>query len=307
MSENAITRRSFLAGSAGVAAVAAGAGFMSFGAWEQADASGTKDVESHTAYSLCNSCSSKCGFKGYVVDGKLTKMIGEPGHPHCEGTLCGRAYGYASIAYSEDRLTDPLKKNAKGEFEKISWDQAYSEIAEKVKSIIGSDGPEALAMVQDPRPSGSYYTKRFMQALGSANVYTHGAACNMSKNAGFTQVIGAGDYLADVENAKACMFIGRSYADAIRPSQLHALEKAHERGAYIVLVDPRLNNSIAFADEWLPINPGTDLALVLAMSTCSSTAACTTRSSWPSRRPASTSGPPPWDSTRPSGQLRSPA
>ncbi|WP_418243239.1 molybdopterin-dependent oxidoreductase, partial [Ellagibacter isourolithinifaciens] len=136
MSENAITRRSFLAGSAGVAAVAAGAGFMSFGAWEQADASGTKDVESHTAYSLCNSCSSKCGFKGYVVDGKLTKMIGEPGHPHCEGTLCGRAYGYASIAYSEDRLTDPLKKNAKGEFEKISWDQAYSEIAEKVKSII---------------------------------------------------------------------------------------------------------------------------------------------------------------------------
>ena len=266
MSENNVTRRSFLAGSAGVAAVAAGAGFMSFGAWEQADASGTKDVESHTAYSLCNSCSSKCGFKGYVVDGKLTKMIGEPGHPHCEGTLCGRAYGYASIAYSEDRLTDPLKKNAKGEFEKISWDQAYSEIAEKVKSIIGSDGPEALAMVQDPRPSGSYYTKRFMQALGSANVYTHGAACNMSKNAGFTQVIGAGDYLADVENAKACMFIGRSYADAIRPSQLHALEKAHERGAYIVLVDPRLNNSIAFADEWLPINPGTDLALVLAMS-----------------------------------------
>ena len=55
-------------------------------------------------------------------------------------------------------MTDPLKKNAKGEFEKISWDQAYSEIAEKVKSIIGSDGPEALAMVQDPRPSGSYYT-----------------------------------------------------------------------------------------------------------------------------------------------------
>ena len=68
------TAGSFLAGSAGVAAVAAGAGFMSFGAWEQADASGTKDVESHTAYSLCNSCSSKCGFKGYVVDGKLTKI-----------------------------------------------------------------------------------------------------------------------------------------------------------------------------------------------------------------------------------------
>ena len=131
MSENAITRRSFLAGSAGVAAVAAGAGFLSFNAWEQADARGTSDIDHHTAHSLCNSCSSKCGFTGYVVDGKLGKMIGDANHPNCEGTLCGRGYGFASIAYNEDRLTDPLKKNG-GKFEKITWDQAYSEIAEKV-------------------------------------------------------------------------------------------------------------------------------------------------------------------------------
>lgn len=45
-------------------------------------------------------------------------------------------------------------------------------------------------MVQDPRPSGKYYTKRFMNALGSPNVYTHGAACNLSKESGFTQAIG---------------------------------------------------------------------------------------------------------------------
>ncbi len=67
-------------------------------------------------------------------------------------------------------------------------------------------------------------------------------------------------------NSKMTMFIGRSYADAIRPSSVAALQQAHENGAHIVLVDPRLNNSIAFADEWVPINPGTDLALILAMS-----------------------------------------
>ena len=265
MSENAITRRSFLAGSAGVAAVAAGAGFLSFNAWEQAAAGETKDIDAQTAHSLCNSCSSKCGFTAYVTDGKLDKMIGDENHPNCEGTLCARGYGYASIAYSEDRLTDPLKKVG-GKYEAISWDQAYQEISDKVKSIIDSDGPEALAMVQDPRPSGSFYTKRFMNALGSANVYTHGAACNMSKNAGFTQVIGTGDYSSDVENSKMTMFIGRSYADAIKPSQLHAMQKAHENGAELVIVDPRLNNSIAFADEWVPINPGTDLAFILAMA-----------------------------------------
>lgn len=266
MSEHAITRRGFLAGSAGVAAVAATSGFVSFGAWEKAHADQAANGETKTVHSLCNACSSKCGFTAYVVDGRLTKLIGDADHPYAKGKLCARGYGYSQIAYSKDRLTDPLKKNEKGTFEAISWDQAYGEIAEKVKDIIASDGPQALAMVQDPRPSGKYYTKRFMNALGSANVYTHGAACNLSKEAGFTQVIGTGNYSSDMANSKMTMFIGRSYADAIRPSSVASLQKAHDKGAHIVLVDPRCNNSIKFADEWVPINPGTDLALVLAMA-----------------------------------------
>ncbi len=267
MSENALTRRGFLAGSAAVAAAAAGAGYVGFDSWKQAVAADEQSGgETKTVHSLCNACSTKCGFTAYVVDGVLTKMIGDEAHPYCEGTLCARGHGYASIAYSEDRLTDPLKKNAEGGFDVISWEQAYSEIAEKVRSIIDEAGPEALAIVQDPRPSGKYYSQRFMNALGSANVYTHGVACNMSKNSGFAQVIGASDYVSDVENSKMTMFIGRSYADAIRPSSLHALQKAHEKGAYLVLVDPRCNNSIAFADEWVPIKPGTDLALILGMA-----------------------------------------
>ena len=267
MSEHAITRRSFLAGSAGAVALTAAAGYVSFDAWEQAHADdGAQGGETKTVHSLCNACSSKCGFTAYVVDGRLTKLIGDEDHPYAQGKLCARGYGYSQIAYSKDRLTDPLKKNDKGAFEAISWDQAYSEIAEKVKAIIADKGPQALAMVQDPRPSGKYYTKRFMNALGSANVYTHGAACNLSKESGFTQAIGAASYASDMENSKMTMFIGRSYADAIRPSSVVELQRAHENGAHIVLVDPRCNNSIAFADEWVPINPGTDLAFLLAMS-----------------------------------------
>lgn len=266
MSENAITRRSFLAGSAGVAAAAA-VGFTSFGAWQQAHAEEEAgEGRTETVHTLCNACSSKCGYTAYVVDGKLTKLIGDPQNPNASGHLCARGYGYSQIAYSKDRLTDPLKKNAQGSFEAISWDQAYAEIAEKVRAIIDEDGPEALALVQDPRPSGSYYSKRFMTALGSPNCYTHGAACNLSKVSGITQAIGAGDWVSDVENSKMTMFIGRSYCDGIRPSQVAALEKGFENGANIVMVDPRCNNSTAFATEWVPITPGTDLALVLAMS-----------------------------------------
>lgn len=265
MTDYSITRRSFLAASAGVAAVAAGSGFLGFSAWEaeQAHAAGEKKA----VHSLCNSCSSKCGFTAYVgEDGRFTEMVGDADHPYCDGTLCARGYGYASIAWSEDRLTDPLKKNDQGKFEAISWDQALSEIAEKTQAIIASDGPQSLIMIQDPRPSGSYYTKRFMNALGSANVYTHGVSCNMSKNSGMTQAIGAADFTADVSNANMIMFLGRSYADGIRPASLHQLRDAHAKGVHIVMVDPRYNNSCLYADEWVPIKPGTDLALILAMA-----------------------------------------
>lgn len=266
MSENAITRRSFLAGSAGVAALAAAGGYMSFGAWEQAYADEPEnDQGSWSAYTMCNACSSKCGYKAYVKRGRLSKLIPSEHDAHARGKICARGYGYPSFVYSEDRLTDPLKKNDKGEFEAISWEQAYQEIGEKVKAIIDANGPEALALVQDPRPSGAFYTKRFLDALGSPNYYTHGAACNLSKASGFAQVIGAGDFQSDISNTKMIMYIGRSVADAIRPSHLQDLQAAHENGAKIVMVDPRCNNSTVFADEWLPINPGTDLAFILAM------------------------------------------
>ncbi len=266
MSEKAITRRSFLAGSAGVATLVAG-GFVGFGSWKQAKAAEkTEQPVLATAHSMCNACSSKCGFTAYTIDGKLRKLIGDAENPMCKGKLCARGYGYSQIAYSKDRLTDPLRKNERGEFEAVSWDQAYSEIAEKVASIIGSDGPQAIAAVQDPRPSGKYYTTRFVNALGSANVYTHAAACDLSRASGFLQTIGASTYSSDIVNSKMTMFIGRNYADAIRPSSVAQLQQAHESGARIVIVDPRCNNTIAFADEWVPINPGTDLALILSMA-----------------------------------------
>ena len=172
MPGHALTRRSFLVGSAGVAAVAAGAGLVSLSVRGEADADAETDKRTEVVHSLCNSCSSKCGYYAYVVDGELTKLIGDEAHPNAQGKLCARGYGYSQIAYSPDRLTDPMKKNENGEFEVIGWDQALSEIGQKVNDIIAQYGPEALAMVQDPRPSGKYYTKRFMNALGSANVYT---------------------------------------------------------------------------------------------------------------------------------------
>ena len=158
-----------------------------------------------------------------------------------------------------------MRRAADGSFEAIDWDTAFSEIGAKVKDILAKNGPEALAIVQDPRPSGKEYSKRFINALGSANIYTHGAACNSSKEAGFAQTIGTGNFSVDFGNSKMVVFIGRSYGDGIRPSSVQSLAAAADKGTRIVIVDPRLNNSGIFATDWVSIKPGTDLAFLLGI------------------------------------------
>lgn len=267
MSKTKFSRRTFLKGSAAAAAIAAvGAGGVSLEAWRANTAEAQEPHEIRSAPSLCNGCSSKCGLIATVQDGRLWTLKGDENHPYSKGTICARSHGLAQMAYSKERVTQPLRKTATGEFEPISWDTAYAEIGEKVKHILDNEGPLALSIIQDPRPSGKYYSKRFINALGSPNYYTHTAACNLSKESGFLHAIGAQNYSVDFANAKMVVFIGRSYGDGIRPSSASSLAAAAERGCRIVIVDPRLNNSAIFANDWLPITPGTDLALLLGVA-----------------------------------------
>lgn len=90
MLERSISRRGFVAVGAGAAALAAGAGAIGYGEWNEAIAAGVESGEVKAVHSLCNSCSSKCGFTAYVKDGELVAMIGDEHHPYCEGTLCAR-------------------------------------------------------------------------------------------------------------------------------------------------------------------------------------------------------------------------
>lgn len=134
-----------------------------------------------------------------------------------------------------------------------------------MKDIKSKYGAESIAFIRDPRPNVNYYGQRFINALGSANWYTHGASCNLSLTAGYNSVLG-NSFSTDNGNAKMLMFIGRSYADGIRPSAVKGLaDLAESKKAKIVMVDPRYNSSCRFADQWVPILPGNDLAFVLGM------------------------------------------
>ena len=265
MFEN-VSRRTFLKGSAATAALATAAGAGSLGLWQSQTARADELHETKEAPSLCNGCSSKCGLVATTVDGQLWTLRGSDMHPYAKGHICGRGHGLAQMAYSDERVTQPLRRKDDGTFEPIDWDTAFAEIGERVKDIIAKNGPEALGIIQDPRPSGKQYSKRFMHALGSANVYAHSSSCNLSKESAYQLTIGTSNFSTDFGNAKMVMFIGRSYGDGIRPSSVQSLASAAESGTRVVIVDPRLNNSGIFADDWVPITPGTDIALLLGMA-----------------------------------------
>lgn len=267
--QHAFSRRSFLKGSAATAALAAGVGAISLDLWQTQRAqagSPSNPPTIKTAPSLCNGCSNKCGLEATTVNGALWTLKGSAMHPYSKGHLCARGHGIAQLAYTDERITEPMRRKADGSFEPIDWDTAFSEIGQKVQDIITKNGPESIGIIQDPRPSGKQYSKRFMNALGSSNVWAHSSSCNLSKESAYQQTIGTTGFSTDFPNARMVMFIGRSYGDGIRPSSVQSLGNAAENGTRIVMVDPRLNNSCVYATDWVPINPGTDLALLMGMA-----------------------------------------
>lgn len=260
MSEGSFTRRTFLAGVAGVSALAGLPGLVGC-----ASSAPSVAGEAKTAHALCAGCSNRCGYTAYVVGGAVTKVIADD-HPAARGKLCSEGYGVVyREASGEGRIAKPLKRTSAGSYEEVSWDDAIADIAEKVKAAVGQSGPDAVALVHNGRPTGSYYGSQFIGAFGSANVYSMGDMPNLSRMSGYAQVIGS-DAVSDFARARAVLLLGSSALDALSPAETAALQAARGNGAEVLVASPRLDNAAALATNWFPIKPGTELALVLGVA-----------------------------------------
>lgn len=267
MGTRPFTRRRFVAGCAGAGAVLACTGVGASEVFAQGGHIGADaQPANEQIHSICQGCSNACGFTAYKVDGSLGKLIGDATNPHARGMLCARGYGYAQSIASDDAIDRPLRRMPDGRFEPISWQEAYGEIANRLEAVLSTEGPEAVALVTDgASPTASAYGQRFMGRLGSANVFVDDVVTNVSKAAGFAQVIGTGSYETDIAGAKAVLLIDTSYADVCAPDLVAALQAARQAGASITAIDPRLGTIASFSDSWLAVNPGTELALLLAV------------------------------------------
>ncbi len=218
---------------------------------------------------FCELCFWKCGVLAHVTNGRVTKIVGNPAHPLSRGRLCPRGTGGVGLLYDPDRLRQPLlrvSKRGSDEFEPVSWDTALDHVATNLARIRDEHGPEAVALYS--HGYGGSWFKHLMHAYGSPNVAAPSyAQCRGPREVGFQLTFGSGvgsPENTDMPNARVITLIGSHLGENMHNTQVQDLAEALDRGAELIVVDPRFSTAAGKARHWLPIKPGTDIALLLA-------------------------------------------
>jgi thiosulfate reductase/polysulfide reductase chain A len=260
------TRRQFLK----AAGIATGAGLLSDSLFTSVLAMGTKPEGVVTSVpTYCEICFWKCGAFARVVDGKVVKLEGNPIHPNSRGKLCARGNAGMGLLYDPDRLKSPMiSTGARGEgkFKKASWDEALNYVAEKMEKIKKTHGPEAVALFAHGC-TGSHFTQ-LMSAYGSPNITMPSfAQCRGPRDVGYELTFGlapGSPERVDMVNSKVVVLFATHLGENMHNSQVQDFAESVARGAKFIVVDPRFSTAAGKAEHWLPIRPGSDMALILA-------------------------------------------
>lgn len=225
------------------------------------------DIRYVTTY--CEMCFWKCGVFAKVVDGQVAKLEGNPMHPHCRGKLCGRGNGGLGLLYDPDRLKAPLIRTGErgdGQYREATWDEALSLVAEKMAGISAQYGPESMALFTHGSATSHFYP--LLRAYGSPNVAMPSyAQCRGPRVVAYDLTTGmdiGSPERVDMPNSKAVVLLGSHLGENMHSSAVQDFTQAVANRAKIIVVDPRFSTAAGKADHWLPIRPGTDMALVLA-------------------------------------------
>ncbi len=228
-------------------------------------------------HTVCShDCPDACGVLVTVEDGRATRVQGDPAHPVTRGFLCAKVTKYLDRVYAPDRVLYPMRRTApkgqgKGEatdFARISWDEALDEIAGRFQKISHDFGPEAILPYSYAGNMGvlsySGMAHRFFYRLGASQLDR--TICAAAGAAGLQTVIGRsiGTEPEQFRDSKYIIAWGAN----IHGTNIHLwpfIEEARQKGAKLVVIDPYKTRTARCADWYLPINPGTDVALALGM------------------------------------------
>jgi anaerobic selenocysteine-containing dehydrogenase len=221
-------------------------------------------------------CPDACGVLITVEDGKATRIQGDPAHPVTRGFLCAKVAKYLDRVYSPDRVLYPMRRvvpkgqgngNA-GDFTRISWDEALNEITSRFQKISQEFGPEAILPYSYGGTLGHLnnagMAHRFFYRLGASQL--NRTICATAGGDAMVTVLGR-KLGTEPEQFRESKYI-IAWGANIHGANIHLwpfIEEARRKGAKLVVIDPYKTRTAACADWYLPINPGTDVALALGM------------------------------------------
>ncbi len=219
--------------------------------------------------SHCRMCHGGCGVLVYTKNGRVAKIAGDPKCPINHGTLCSKGIASIQLAYHPDRITHPLRRvgpKASGQWERVSWDEALNTIADRILNYRDNFGAESIVMGYGTGRENEAAIYRFANLLGTPNVLTAGHFCYGPRIA--TSIITCGtNVVVDYENNPKCIMVWGNNIVISNPDEYKGepFSVSLDRGAKLIVIDPRLTRMAARADLWLQLRPGTDTALALGM------------------------------------------
>jgi len=218
--------------------------------------------------STCAGCGAGCGIVAYVQDGQLMKIGGNPAHPVNKGRLCliGEAGIYTQ--YDPERVTKPLVRigrRGQGGWKEISWDEALQTVAVRLKGL----GRKGIVLDTRGGPSGPA-SREFLSRLGGGTLLSHDYIISPNREAAMRGMFGVPYDVPDIANTKYILNFGANpyESDPFGVATVAAITAARAKDGAVKMVtfDPRLSATAGRSDEWLPILPGTDGIVAMAMA-----------------------------------------
>jgi sulfite reductase (NADPH) flavoprotein alpha-component len=221
-----------------------------------------------TVPTVCGYCGVGCGMELHVADGVVTKATGRADHPANRGRLCTKGNTTADMLRAGGRLTTALvRPERSAEAVPTGVDAAVEEVAARLSAIRDEHGPDAIALYVSGQMSSEaqYLANKLAKGyLRTQWIESNSRLCMASAGTGYKQSLGAdgppGSY-DDLDTADLFLVIGANMADCHPILYLRMMDRVRD-GAKLVVVDPRRTATAAKADIYLPVRPGTDLALL---------------------------------------------